>query len=1273
MTASNALRMRDLISGKKARQYRQTLAKYSDRPSDSMLTLKFKLEPKAEALKDFSFSDFRSLYKVIEGTGSGSLTSYLFTLILSGFRTFSNAEQAVIFSTKDAFKDDAFKERVAETFGGELPLFIPSKIKARLAKGVRSTGGKDNRFCAEVIAREYRNELAKKLPKEVDETLIDDVFLRIGQSLESNFSGWNDLTKDLIFAADCIDTALAQYGDFPSLKSMFEAGESTLPHKSSIAFDKSSVHTEYDEAFAPYLVVATVLRHCPDERKKASDSSYVKENLTTATNNALSWLFNSSAGLGMLRECSIDELCRMYGVPESRRHSMQCVQQAAQALPVQSILVSPKTSAKKIKFEPLDYLDFRSVFGGHIDSWVSNYISRLYEIKEILEKLPEDLKLPVAFVNPQGEDFLATTNVERSGIELLLQQMSVARVNALNSIAALLGQTSAVQAKDVKVILATTALINRLEANYKQILNALDQAENDRNGHWCSLKEIVKSELNQWSQLVSLPKMNQLSGGVPDVEAELTQAFEHYQQLLKAQRDHFNEIVAWDKTHDSGAILQVLIRAEQQKIDKRKGHKGLNARSQAIRWILDRVGKIVRQSDDEVSKRVVSWFDDIGVFYRKTDRNTFFCNRVKTLYVSPFATRNQTALPIRNEIVEHAPSVLEGLRRLIGQLSVLAFDVGRERETMAKLEKFWMSLYMQTRPEGIPFELAQLKHPEILEGSIPEDLQLQLAQDVVSNSALNKLFNLYFSFLSGLQTVLRREQFYLRTKFTWIKNNRLYYVPKHVEWAMPDRYRDAWNWVPIIESGVLQYAESGKVDVVKTFQAVAQNKTSFAKLTPLLVQLPHDWCYELPFEIESKDFVTVCQFDKGKVLTRLADKKALARLVGPSSMKSQLDELMTSDHVTLSDMNLLIDQPVAQKKSQLEYQPYQLTLAMPLGRKATKLSEEDKKFQFKRIVAIDQGEIGLAYSVFDLADVGNPNAQPITSGTIRIPSIRRLIKGVNKFRKSGQKLQKFNQRFDSTMFNIRENVTGDVCGVIEGLMHRFNAFPVLENEVKNLESGSSQLKLVYKAVNARFTFSNVQAQNTEREAWWYKASKWSTPFFRESSMEFGESASKAITVEGKRYRALNLFPGTTVRAAMTSRICSVCGGNAYELYKQAREKKIQKVFVDIDGEVELLGQTLRLYRKPTKDEIRKAARRNERAPMNVPYPQGELTLDELKKVISYNMRRAPRSLMSKDTSQSHYFCVFKDCSAHNQDRHADINASINIGRRFLADVINMYP
>ena len=51
------------------------------------------------------------------------------------------------------------------------------------------------------------------------------------------------------------------------------------------------------------------------------------------------------------------------------------------------------------------------------------------------------------------------------------------------------------------------------------------------------------------------------------------------------------------------------------------------------------------------------------------------------------------------------------------------------------------------------------------------------------------------------------------------------------------------------------------------------------------------------------------------------------------------------------------------------------------------------------------------------------------------------------------------------------------------------------------------------------------------------------------------------------------------------------------------------------------------------------------------------------------MRRQPKSLQSRDTSQSRYFCVFTDCRCHNKEQHADINAAVNIGRRFLESLL----
>ena len=157
------------------------------------------------------------------------------------------------------------------------------------------------------------------------------------------------------------------------------------------------------------------------------------------------------------------------------------------------------------------------------------------------------------------------------------------------------------------------------------------------------------------------------------------------------------------------------------------------------------------------------------------------------------------------------------------------------------------------------------------------------------------------------------------------------------------------------------------------------------------------------------------------------------------------NKIMMNKESSLGDMTLLADEPVRQQMSdgKIEIIPddYVMSLAIPITRSLKKVNTES--FPFKNIVSIDQGEAGFAYAVFKLSDCGNERAEPIATGLIPIPSIRRLIHSVKKYRGKKQRIQNFNQKFDSTMFTLRENVTGDICGLIVALMKKYNAFPIV--------------------------------------------------------------------------------------------------------------------------------------------------------------------------------------------------------------------------------------
>ena len=121
------------------------------------------------------------------------------------------------------------------------------------------------------------------------------------------------------------------------------------------------------------------------------------------------------------------------------------------------------------------------------------------------------------------------------------------------------------------------------------------------------------------------------------------------------------------------------------------------------------------------------------------------------------------------------------------------------------------------------------------------------------------------------------------------------------------------------------------------------------------------------------------------------------------------------------------------------------------------------------------------------------------------------------------------------MFNLRENVAGDVCGAIAGLMSRYKAIPVLERQVGNLESGGKQLELVYKMVNARFVADAVQAHQTERSNWWYGAFNWSVPgLMREISQEIAAAQKNKKAVVQKKWEILQTIECRSRRCCQCS-------------------------------------------------------------------------------------------------------------------------------------------
>ena len=1166
-----------LISGAKSRKYRQRLASVcSSKLNDSMLTVKFKLDTK-EVVEHLgtrlpSFLDYTNLYNEIEGVNKGSFTYLLFSVILSGFRLFSNSAQS-----KKFFE--------MQTDGDKLPELFPKT--------------------------------------------------------------------------------------------------------SAIAFDNQSEITEVSE-LAPYLVVAKILARRNSEQDK-SENKYVKDNLTTFNNNALSWLFG--AGLKFLKTSSVATICKAYNIPDNKIRAAELLKDAADAIPAVSDKFSSKVAALN---------NFRSCFGGHIDSWVSNYISRLKELDALLSNLPDSIVIPPAFIR-NDRDFIEYSGLKRDEIDILIERVNSfeLRSSTIDALHRLLGVSSkgAASERDVVFIREFSEIVNRLCAVKESLDNTLSQAEEDRLSEWNSLKKDCKNEWQAWSELRKIPKINKIGGGVPDVKSELEQTASLLAEIKRDQEEYYQRLMKWVKQQipDFDPFTAV-IKSQQEKINKIS--KDLNAEELAVRLFLHKIGNTVRRVSDRVSEAVIRWFAENNLFETKKDFNKFFYNKQGAIYVSPFSRRNQNGFRLVPDIKSRGSTLLKSFEHTLNEIKT-QIDNSREEKnasdlnTVLLLDTLLKSFYVSGIQQEIPSEIARPILPDLPNSPLSASLKISLEKKTVNAGAVASIFTTaYKSLISGCYTVLNRDRFFLRTKFQWINNHSLYYVPKdNVGWKLPERYLKNEKWQRFIDDKVLVVDKDLNVDIAATFENMTGDCDG--RYADLLVQLPHDWYFNLPIAPRKDDDITVnlelCKdnYKEGKSLTQLIiDKKfsraTACRLIGPSSFKHRLDEIIISgDKIKVSEMTMLVDMPVDQRFQadgtvDLSYGEPVFSIAVPISREA--VIPEGHHVPFKRIVAIDQGEAGLAYAVFNLDETNNAAAKPIATGTIRLPSIRRLIGTVNTFRKRKSTTQKFSQRFDSTMFNLRKNVAGDVCGAIVGLMQRFNAFPVLERDVSGLESGSNQLKLVYKAVNAKFLLSDVDMQNSARGSWWFNPNKycyWETDLLREVGKNQTVEKKKLVLVGEKRYQRLIIYPGVGIRAAGTSQICSCCRKNAFDILKKIQANNPKKKFhINSAGEVTIEGEVIKLYHRPdnkSKVPYLKGKRSynaiNERAPWTEPEREHDVDIVQLRKLIKANMRRAPKSMLSKDTSQSRYYCVFKNCSWHNQENHADINAAINIGRRFLSEVI----
>ena len=976
--------------------------------------------------------------------------------------------------------------------------------------------------------------------------------------------------------------------------------------------------------------------------------------VVTSTNNGLSWLFGK--GLRSLWKSSVADLVENLDVLHTQRRRVEQLKAFADAIPVNPL------------FDTDGYAEFRGSVGGKIASWVSNYWKRIRELT-VLHAQPPDVSIPERMTDAENASLFSGQHTDADGLVALSNRIPERVRQAGNALAALSGSgTSGSQAIETVEAVASelielagqlAMLVNRID---QEIERAADTEDEDRRRRLETLKRDLSRE---WKKLPALPRLNKISGGTDDAIDEIQLLEIGLNETLRKRRAHFQRLAEWAGGDVPLDPFPVLEERERKALSDRKMDAGVAA-EYALRCLLHRIGAASRRLSSRTAGQVRDALT--AIFLDKKDANRYFHNRHGALYRHPSSTSRHQAYQIDLDrahaidwlarLDERAAEIHEELR------AVPNADHARFRDLLL-IEEFIFTTRLHGLPEFVPGHMAK---PDAKTVSIPPLLAAQLDAENVSRDVTVRAFNLFNTATKGLMFRVFRDGFIVRTKFQRVGRNELFYVPKDKRWDPPAGYSSAKGGIS--KGLALPAVVRDRTGVLPRETVEGLSKVAFPEGSrALLCQAPHDWFVELDLRggtVPNQAGLSVKKDTTKKNAATLSHwrtaKSSAFRLKGPPSFKTWLDRALTNSDMEMGEHTLILDRSFKQsvrlegEKAHLSAEPsgIRADLAIPItDRRSYPQTEPD--LLFYNVVAIDLGERRIGYAIFSLTKFVESGCQdPFEVGSVAIPTFRKLQAAVRRHSGSRQPNQKVGQTYSKALMQFRENVVGDVCNRIDTLCERFRGFPILESSVGNFETGGRQLEMIYGSVLRRYVYSEVDAHKTIRRQHWFTADTREHPYVHTRTWNTREKQYSGSS------KPLRIFPGATINPAGTSQICHRCGKNAL----QALRNMPDKIEVGEDGHIALEDGTIRLLERAdySPHVLKEFRRRKERPPLNAPVSKGTQQRQRIESIAKRNMRHAPLSEMSPDTSQARFKCVYVNCGFEG---HADENAAINIGRRFL--------
>lgn len=1051
----------------------------------------------------------------------------------------------------------------------------------------------------------------------------------------------------------------------------------------AIAFDTDAVYggeNIMSSVLSSPMQMQITYAHCKNKPCVAYDQDKETKQLTKsdkplnikkqmADANALSNVFGTT--LQMWQNKSADDIQTYYNIPNHQKHIIQPIQDIAKGLAADTFLKTKKSH----------YADYRKVLQGNIDSWTSNYSKRLDALIQALNTDDEKsisknlntIKLKIKGIDIDYGTLFQGIDMDADGLYAFMDGLKAGIADTKTALQNMQGNVDESNFETVADFSESLSLFHGIIAS---INNNIKQYNDENNLKKKDAIQDIKHELPK--KLDKIPHFRGSTLFDKDIYKQQTQT--DFKTLLDTIDTQYKKL-----NPDINALVSV---------QKKRFHDTTD--DFVLQFLFHRFVGSMRNMSDTTKHIFIQYAFDNTWITNKKDINKYLFAHQGAFWRSPKSNSRHQPYTSLNCNAFSVPKIADFLSHFKAKVT----DTKSYFEYI-QCDFAYKSLCISGLEGDIPNKDFNVKTAKKADGEpliiLSPILKMILNNDVVSSSIAQKIFNTYGSKLRGMIFTLSRTQFMDKITLRRVGDEYLHYIPKDTQWEIPNHI---WNTDNPISRALETFGISRNnpiIQVMDIYDQIHKNKTHHTNpdIRALLKQMPHSWGYG---NIKTMPYGETKKCCKVERKGNLSFKKNIhvMRLIGASSHKTILDDYLIHAKTEFSVSNtkskkykgfqfgtfeLVMDIPYTQNIAcdkntgtidiTIKKCPAKLSLNIPVNEV---FNGEQHDIQ-QNIVAIDLGEYGIGYAVFDIADYRDNGTFTIhDSGTIPIPAIRNVKTRATKYRNTQSNKAHFKSNYNNKMEQVRKNAVGDVRNVINTLMKKHNAFPIFETSVDNLESGGNQLKLIYKSIQNYYTFSSTDAHKTLRQWYWNinnPSIKTDIPVYENIEWDaHHQDISNLDTIETKK-ETLKLHPATRVSVAYTSQTCYDCERCATAYIKNTYDKTAQ-MSVDSNGRVTLQdGSTIRLYAHSKQDEKSQL-----RTPMTNPLKSDNYKRDDLIKHIKKNMRRPHISKNSKDTSQSRFFCVYGDCKNHQKldgknrinGIHADENAAKNIGKRFLKTI-----